>query len=504
MRRNFFGIFAGLCFAVVLICSQDAAAIDLFDGKLVIHGKVTESYLRRGHETQDFELYDYETINARTSLKLETMWHAYKGPEYELNVYGVFKEFYDAGADIDGDTGRYLDWGGGGHARKEYRSYNSAKDIIRESYVELNHNLYQIRLGKQIISWGETSFERMVDNINPVDARGNLNPAYPDYSEIKRGLWMGRFFYTPRNLPMDMNFELLLIPDFEPTRQWPTGYHLLHPSSFNSFKNSNDQFRAYYRDQPDDHFNKLEVGFRVRGFLKGIDWTASYFHHRADDGILRTGMAIASVWPGLTGKGHAKNVYHYGWQDSFGVTLNKPVDVRIPIIPGTDLAMTGNMLRFEGLYEHDKAGTEFLGANVRVNKYDRYAVCLRWDTKIFIPGLTPWARNKYLSSGTQLFYEIVPDKRSSWYIYPWVTYGKKHKHWTVLTEELSYELWNGRILPGLYAAYYTDQGGGYVAPALGFKPTFKWTFMLRYLNYFGLYKEVNKKDFWTLEVVYEF
>jgi len=495
------GIGILLCLSVM---TQTTPALDLFDGKVVIHGKITESYLRRAHGREPYELYDYETINARSSFKLETMWHAYSGSEYQINLYGVFKEFYDAAGDIDGDTGRYLDWGGGGHARKEFRSYDSAKDIIREAYLEVNHNLFQVRLGKQIVSWGETSFERMVDNINPVDARGNLNPAYPDFAEIKRGLWMGRFFFTPRDVPMDLNFELLLIPDFEPTRQWPVGYHLLHPSSFNSFKHPNDQFRAYYRDQPNDGFNKMEIGLRVRGFLKGWDWTASYFRHRADDGVLRTGKAIASVLPSLTGKGHAKNVWHYGWQDSFGLTFNRPVDVRIPIIPGTTLAMSGNIFRFEGLWEHSKDGTEFLGSNVRVKEYNRYAFCARWDTKIFIPGLTPWARNKYLSSGTQLFMEFIPEKHRTDYIYPWVTYGKKHKHWTVITEELSYELWNGRILPGFYGAYYVDHGGGYWAPALGFKPFFKWTFMIRYINYFDLQPELNRKDFWTGEIVYEF
>lgn len=496
---------AGLCLLLgCLAMTQEAGAIDLFDGKVVIHGKISETYTRRAHHTEDFELYDYETICARSAIKLETMWHAYKNADYELNVYGVFKEYYDAAGDIDGDTGRYLDWGGGGHARKEFRSYDSAKDIIREAYVELNHSLFQVRLGKQIVSWGETGFERLVDNINPVDARANVNPSYPDFAELKRGLWMGRFFFTPLDTPMDMNFELLLIPDFEPNRQWPIGYHLSHQSAMNSFKHPNDQFRAYYRDASNGGFNKMEIGFRIRGFLKGWDWTVHYFHHRADDPVMRTGCAISSVWPSITGRGHAKNVFHYGWQDSYAVTFNKPFAKKIPIIPGTNLVMSGNILRFEGMWEHSKDGNEQIGLNVRVKEYNRYAYCLRWDTKIYIPGLTPWARNKYLSSGTQLFMEFIPEKHRTDYIYPWVTYGKKHKHWTMISQELTYELWNGRILPGFYGAYYVDHGGYYWAPALGFKPTFKWTFMLRYINYCSLYKDLNRKDNWTAEIIYEF
>jgi len=486
----------------------NAAAIDLFDGKVVIHGKISEQWLTRARETAYWETHDYELFNARTTLKLETMWHAYADPEFEVNLYGVWKNFYDKAHKIDDSFRKYLDDFGGHHGVEEFKSYETFRDICRELYVEVNHDLFQIRVGKQIVSWGETSFERMTDVVNPIDLRGNLNPAYPDFAEIKRGLWMMRLFYTPPDMPADMTFEFLVIPDYEPNRLWPAGYHLTHFEAQSGFKDPNEQFLGYYRDVPDDKvWTTPELGIRIRGFTLGFDWTLQYFRHRSDDPVTRTGKAISSVWPALTGRGRTHGVYHYGWQNTFGFTFNKTVDRRISLMPGTTLAMSGNILKLEAIYENSKDGNEMVGNNVRVAEYDRWAFCLGWDTKIFIPGLTPWARNKLLSSSTQVFMEWVPEKHSNLYIYPWVTYRKKGHHFCIVTQSFNYELWNGRILPGFYAAYYVTEGGGYYAPAIGFKPTFSWTFLIRYLDYFDLGHGSAKKndlDTLTFEITYEF
>ena len=528
MKRNFvLGLLmlaAGLCFT-----AGTAQAIDLFDGDVVIHGKISEQLLMRAHDTRSWEEYDYTVANARSTLKLETMWHAYKGPQYELNFYGVFKQFYDAADHIDGNYRRMLYDAAGGtdKAINEVRSYSNFKDICREMYSELNGPMFQVRLGKQIVSWGETGFERMVDQINPIDQRGNLNPAYPDFAEIKQGLWMARFFFTPPDQPLDMTYEFLVIPDFEPTVLNPVGYHNTHPRAFNSLNNPNEMYESYYRDAPHDSFSKPEWGGRIRGFLAGYDWTLSYFNHRVDDGVVAPNRALKQgIGPALGSTSFTRNAdfsfmhlnhlyplsdnYRYPWQQDVGFTVNKPVDVRIPIIPGTDLAMTGNIARLEAMWEHNKPAlhVEALeGLKSSITRQDRYAVCVSWATKVFMPYVTPYFRNKLLSWTTQLFYEKMPDKHSSDYYYPWVTYEKKRSSWTMVSQELSYEFWNGRILPGFYGAWYCNNGGGYWAPAIAFKPNFGHTFLVRYLAYSHLKDSpanVDSKDSWTFEYTYEF
>ena len=143
MKRYFIVGFLVLAASLFLTVGT-ARAVDLFNGDVVIHGKVSEQYMRRAREVRSFEEYDYETFAARSTLKLETMWHAYKGPEYQLNFYGVFKQFYDAADHIDGEYKRMLYDAAGGtdKAINEQRSYSSFKDICREMYSELNGPMF--------------------------------------------------------------------------------------------------------------------------------------------------------------------------------------------------------------------------------------------------------------------------------------------------------------------------------------------------------------------------
>jgi hypothetical protein len=504
MKLRILALCALLGAAVFFIPVYDAGSFELFDGRVVIHGKISQQALLKGRQQNYDELHDIDWFNMRTTFKLETLWHAYAGPEYEVNFYAVWKNFYDAAHEADSGYRNYLRDFSGHHGVEEVKSYETFRDICRELYGEINHDLFQIRVGKQIISWGETSFERMTDVINPIDSRGNLNPAYPDFDEIKRGLWMLRVFYTPVDMPADMTFEFVVIPDFQPDRLWPAGYPFGFTNpQFNSMQRPNEQFLGRYRDKP-TKWTHPEFGIRIRGFTWGFDWTLLYFYHRNDQPVVKTGKAIKSMLPSLLGTGRTRDVYHYGWQNTFGLTFNKTVDRKIPIIPGTTCVMSGNVIRGEFIYEQDKDHNEIVGQNVRRAEHDRFAFVLGWDTKIFVPKLTPWARNKLLSSSTQLFMEWVPEKHRNDAIYPWVSKRKEGHHFAAVTQSFSYELWNNRIRPGIYINYQITEGGGYYGPALGFSPTFGWNFIVRWLDFFDLGHGNNDMDFWTFEVTYEF
>jgi len=322
--KNFLIYF--ICTVVCLFSfAGNSAAVDLFDGKLVVHGKWTNQLLMRAKGQEPEPEHNYDFMNARTSLKLEALWHAYEGPEYELNVYSVWKNFYDAAIDIDSGYQNNVErYNTGRNGYDRARSYDTFTDICRELYVDLIGDLFQVRLGKQIVSWGETDFERMVDVINPVDVNGDLNAAYPNFAELKQGLWMLRLFITPENMPADMTFELLVIPDFQPNQLPATGHHLTlrGGNNFFPFASPGEYYESWYRDAP-DNWSSPEIGLRIRGFSWGIDWAISYFHHR-----LRTGDP---VWgegdmpgqfyaPVILGSGRCSHLNDYPWQSTFGLT----------------------------------------------------------------------------------------------------------------------------------------------------------------------------------------
>lgn len=497
-----------LC-AVSLVAVNELPALEYLDGDLVIHGKASEQLAMRTKNKRPYELYDYDIFHLRSTFKLETRWDALKGDKYDLTFYGVLKNYYDAAHEVDTGYRRYLKWGSGGNSRgiEELKSYETFRDICRELYVELTNPFWQIRLGKQIISWGEASFERMADVVNPLDGRGTLNPAYPDFDEIKRGLWMARLTITPPDFWQDMFFEFLIIPDFEPTRNWPYGYHLTHFPSGNSLRNGNELFKSTYRDEDEVGYHDPALGFRIRGLTYGFDWSLQYLYHRDPNGIIREGKGVASQLPALTGRGRAEDVRRFGHQSTIGFTFNKPIDKQLTLLPGvSSFNMSGNIWRGEFIVELDKDNDR--GFTPNVVEHNRYAFVLGWDTYIQIPWLSTWNRNRKVSSSTQLFMEWVPSRHRDDLIYPYnaspTTYGEKRHHAATLTQSLSYDFWNSRIIPAVYFSHALDDGRCFYAPTLAFKPTFSWTYMVRYINYIDYGNIIQNLDYILFDVTYEF
>ncbi len=488
--------------------SEVRAEYSYLDGDLVFHGKASFQMNVRAHDKRSYELYDYNIHNFRGTFKLETKWDAIKDSNYNLTFYSVFKNYYDIAHEIDGGYNRYLKRmdGGSSGAIEEVKSYETFTDICRELYAEVTNPWWQLRVGKQIVSWGESTFERMADVINPLDARGDLNPVLIDFDEAKQGLWMARFTLTPPDFWQDMFFEFLVVPDFQPTRNWPAGAHLTHPPSMNSLKNANELFESTYRDADDIGYHDPAMGFRVRGLTYGFDWTVFAYYHRSYDGIVREGKGVKSQLP-VFGIGRAEDVKMFGHQTDLGFTFNKPVNKQIMLVPGVrSFNMSGNIWRFEFLTELDKKNDR--GYTPNVVKNTRYAFVTGWDTYIQIPWLSDWNRNRKISSGTQLFMEWVPTRHRDDFIYPYnaspTVYGEKNHHAATITESLSYDFWNSRILPAVYFSHSLDDGRNFWAPTLAFKPTFHWTYLVRYINYIDYGNYIENLDSWLLDITYEF
>jgi hypothetical protein len=228
-----------------------------------------------------------------------------------------------------------------------------------------------------------------------------------------------------------------------------------------------------------------------------------YLYHRNYSAIVREGKGIQSQLPALTGRGRVPaDAKMFGHQSTFGFTFNKPINKQITIIPGTSTNMSGNIWRGEFIIEMDKDNDRGFTPNVVENT--RYAFVLGWDTYIQIPWLSTWNRNRKLLSSTQLFMEWVPGKHRDDFIFPYVSYGEKNHHASTITQSLSYDFWNSRILPAVYFSHAIDDGRSFYAPTLAFKPTFSWTYMVRYINYIDYGSIIQNLDYILFDVTYEF
>ena len=311
---------------------------------------------------------------------------------------------------------------------------------------------------------------------------------------------MARITFTPPDFFQDIFFEALIIPDFQPNRNWPAGYHFTHPPEMNALRAPNELFKPDYRDSPKS-WRDPAWGIRIRGLSFGFDWSLQYLYHRNPNAVVRQGRGMQSQLPVLFG-GRAQDVKCFGHQSTIGFTFNKPIDVTIPLIPGGAMNMSGNVWRGEFVWELDKEHDRGYSPDVR--DHDRYAFVLGWDTYIQIPWLSTWNRNRKVRSSTQLFMEWVPGKHRDDFIYPWVSYGEKRHHASTITQSFDYDFWNSRIIPAIYLSHALDDGRTFYAPTLAFKPTFSWTYMVRYINYIDYGSIIQNLDYIMFDITYEF
>ncbi len=152
---------------------------------------------------------------------------------------------------------------------------------LRELYLDVLYEDFDIRLGRQQIVWGESIGLRILDVINPQDFREFI---LNDFIDARIPLWGLRVDYTLS----DWTFEGLWLPDFEANRPADQGSEFQFrnvplptlpfqpPPPFPSVQV--DSVR-----QPEDwRLGDSEVGFRVTRFLRNMDLSLNYLYSWSD------------------------------------------------------------------------------------------------------------------------------------------------------------------------------------------------------------------------------
>ena len=160
-------------------------------------------------------------------------------------------------------------------------SGDSFQAELRELYLDLVYEDFDIRLGRQQIIWGESIGLRILDIINPQDFREFI---LNDFIDARIPLWSMRLNYTLS----DWTFEGLWLPDFEASRAADEGSEfqfrnvqipalpIQPPPPFPSIQ-------ARSVNEPQDwRLSDSEVGFRVTRFLRNTDLSFNYLYSWGD------------------------------------------------------------------------------------------------------------------------------------------------------------------------------------------------------------------------------
>ncbi|PIE90143.1 MAG: hypothetical protein CR997_07755 [Acidobacteria bacterium] len=146
---------------------------------------------------------------------------------------------------------------------------------IRECWVEHVDDTWDMRMGRQIIIWGQADGVQITDVISPPDFTESLTR---EMDEIRMPVDAARFRY----LGNTFTSELILVPVFREA-VYPEGDNPWAVSQHAEYQNGIVFLPA---DTPDTSFENTEVAFRMSGYFSGLDVAASVFYSWDDTPVL--------------------------------------------------------------------------------------------------------------------------------------------------------------------------------------------------------------------------
>jgi len=476
-----------LLIASLVFINDHAGAYTFLDNKLEIYGEIeTELDIRTKQDARDVR---YSSL--RVKWRPELRYKIFEDQCSLLNFYFNGNYFWDFGLNINGDLRDAVRLYAGQDHFKDYRRPLNPNSVIKDMYLNYKFEEFQFRVGKQLVSWGETASARVADIINPMDYTYYTNN--PVWDEYKIGLWMARLFYTPKDMWQDLSFEMVLIPfEFMPEKSQVQGV-----SPFN-FTNNNVQQLIYnkrLRDAPDWSIDNFEVGARVRGFWRGlgtgVDWTLSNFYSRQDIGLIKSQEAYNEyTWLFLLKIPPKNKIFRYPFYNATAFTWSTT-------IPGPDITIGG-----ESSYKSNQmfaygptANTSYI--NKRKGLLDN---ALKISRNFYIPGFSD---NVHLGNSSEPLYAELTTYYSKllnmdhnsktgdqiW----WTSSNGSHSSKTNFTLVLMTNLYNGKLTP-FFLNTYDVQGFTTQNYALSYQPNYHWSWMMYYMQFsrLGIVKYQNQ------------
>ncbi|MGA3173045.1 MAG: DUF1302 family protein [Syntrophorhabdales bacterium] len=395
MRRMFLAsVIASVLIALLAIGQGIAAEYDVGGRPFTIMGYITQGAAfnitgkNRLDAPQDLE-------SALTNVFLET---AYK-PRDDLKFYGSGMFTADWAYDIKSNNN---DWVSKGFASSRSNLYMDNKDwqLVKEAHVTWTPPNWNIRLGKQIVSWGEMDGFRLIDQINPLDGRRGF--ADVEFETTIIPLWMAKAEYYVPVKPswiQDLGVEMVFNPNAEfvgnqfikpgnnaggiwapdinsglPSPPFPPGavanvgsanFDFQRPTAFNS--------------------SGYEYGLRIKSVIHDSIITLNGFY-----GLDQMPVAKVTGMDPLTTAANGNLLLHPDFTGKYplmrfvGGTFSRDITP----LKASFLGGVAPVLRFETFYEF--GATEWTSTNDWVHRDEfRYAAGMDWKVKI--PVLNPRA-----------------------------------------------------------------------------------------------------------------
>ena len=436
-----------LSLSLLLLSGLAAHGIEYMDGKLDIAGYLENFTAYRVDEPKHLERGYFS--NCRNTFYLEAGYKLIEESDLSVSFNITLRHFYESAFDIDDE---YSD----ASNSSDHNRFRSEKgnDRLREFYGDFATGPFQIRIGKQVATWGEADGFRLADIINPLDQSWHWT--FEAWEDLVIPTWMIRAWYKTQ-LPGDITFEMVYVPyDFEPTKLAPLGMNWGVPFIPRNFSLNMKSSR------PGNDKDNFELGFRIGAKIKGWDIYLHDFYTRSDDPIF-TDNARKLI----------KGVL-IGGEEYFKYT-------RYNVVGGTVTGYnewTKAVLRAEwGLNINQDFNTSASGGNppFGIRSSDVFQYMIGFDRPTMVPYLSRWNNYRSYFISMQMFQRYIIHPAPGWQRPP--DMGKRDTSMTAFTLILETGFRNDSIVPSSLVAYSTS-GWGFFLPSVKYKLGHHWRFIL--------------------------
>ena len=447
-RKNYFNIVVTVCLGVLVWSTAGFAFQNDFHGYLE-----SRFVLRDTNGFQDGFMDDSEGVQWIQELQLDMEVR----PEYVQGVpavrfdkaffryRGAYDAIYDVSNEYDGimDTSPSRFEPGKKDLRLDQDLRECFADLVAENqYGTMRGNL---RLGKQIVQWGDADVFNLMNIVNPSDYYNKAFFSNPE--DLAAPLWMARFDASVPGVGMvnNFNFQLLAIPEFRPHTFGPLGapYELGLPyveTAKSSWGGDNWEF-----------------GGRVGAVLPSSSFYLYYFDGKQDG----PAMDFSTLYDPAAGY----------------VTLRHP-DTRSYGYSFSHFVEAGNFVfRGEGSVTEDKPLVDFgEPTGMGYTLHDWYQVMVGFDKSF---SNVPIGTDSALTTALQFYYAKIDD----WDENEALGRTTPEEDWRI-TLLFATDYYHGSISPNIFFLYDSEDAL-LVNGGVTYSPDAKWYFTVSAAGVFG-------------------
>jgi hypothetical protein len=455
------------------------------DGDLRLDGFVKEYiYIRTAVPRKEQRFHNTNADQMLTSALINVLYKVKEDQCQTFNLFGSFKYYYDLAPTTDFQQRSAVP----SNQRSWYQKPKD-EDIISEAYADYIRGPFNIKVGKQILVWGETDIKRTVDVVNPLDMRYG-SPGVISWAEMKLGMWMIRGYYQSQ-LPGNLLFEFIYNPGYFQGIRLPVEGTQWGPSPATTSFNPGHGYgiynwtvtTAWQKYQPKKwQVNNWQMGFRLRGFSYNIDWTLIYLNQLYPGPVAVPGAiddyTMKYVTAGLTSLitgGDIKPQSYYGpspydWKryQLFGGTAQTTFD-----------KLHGSVWRLEYFYEYRAPYNKSTTGTTQGTIYDQvrrdtFGFGLNYSDKFQLPYITRyWFNNQFLQVSLTAFYEKVLNYNADLII----DSSRDHDFGGSSGQTYSWNImqqWDNAIWTFIFMGSWSPIGKWWMSPMLGYGPGNHW------------------------------